>query len=413
MKIDSSRLHNIFDQYSVEENRITNAFLQTLAHDETLLKTFLVKYLGVRINNNSSIFISAQKRPFDIGDIEEQTDEVEGIPDGWIIIDDDKAIVFEAKIAKNAIRNDQLSGHTRKLRGYTEKYLCVITPDEESPVENIQISGVSKPVWVSWRQIYQLVNNQKKRTSAVAHYLRKELKEFLAMKEDLIGFQGINYSADSFNRREAIVILKSLIKEIKPSILEVYPKLQHERKSYSQDIHAYTVFHRSTWSFLAADENFTRDIHLTFWLTETHMGMGVTVPNNAQKGWRRLKKIFKKDDLFDSFVDKLFELRRVLPNLYLEFVHRHYLRQRDGIIDGIMEMDLDTVKGSKKVKANERWLAVLRELIKYKKDYNGQFMLRARFFYNDYPEIKTHAFKNTVIKTANSFKDIYDCLQET
>ena len=75
-----------------------------------------------------------------------------------------------------------------------------------------------------------------------------------------------------------------------------------------------------------------------------------------------------------------------------------------------MEMDLDTVKGSKKVKANQKWLEAIRELIKNKKGYNGQLMLRTRFFYKDYPEIKKAVFKDKIIKTAKDFKEIYDYL---
>ena len=40
MKVQN-KLNNIFDQYDQEENRITNAFLQTLAKNEDLLKIFL------------------------------------------------------------------------------------------------------------------------------------------------------------------------------------------------------------------------------------------------------------------------------------------------------------------------------------------------------------------------------------
>jgi len=409
MKIDS-RLNNIFDQYDQDENRITNAFLQTLVKNRELLRAFLKKCFNIQLGKAANIVISSQKEPFGLGDEEEDRKRAEGIPDGWIIIDEEKAIVFESKIVRSAIRRDQLLAHTKRIRGYSQKYLCVVTPDENSPIKDVNIPNVDI-TWISWRDVYNLVSKEKEGQD-LSGYLINQLKEYLAMKEDLVGFQGIDYPSGSFNPREAKIIIKGLIREIKSDILKVYPNLKFERKSYSQDVHPYTVFHRSTWSFLAADENFTRDMHLTFWLTETHMGMGVTMPNNAQKRWRRLKKIFKNDDLFDSFVEKLFELRRVLPNLYLEFVHRHYLRQRDGIIDGIVEMDIDTVKGSKKVKANERWLAVLRELIKNKKGYNGQLMLRTRFFYKDYPEIKTQAFKDTVIKTANSFKDIYNYLQD-
>jgi len=405
-------LNNIFDQYDIEENRVTNAFLQTLAHNTNLLKIFLNKYFKINTKKNPNIIISSQKEPFALGDVEEDKNKIESIPDGWIIIDDEIAIVFESKITKSAIRKNQLSAHAKRIKGYSKKHLCVITPDEKSPVKDLSISNTDIQ-WIPWREVYNFVSEEKD-SQDLSGYLRDQLKEYLTMKEDLIGFQGIDYPMDLFNPREAKIILKNLIKEIKPAILKIYPKLEHEKKSYSRDIHPYTVFHRDVWSFLGADENFTKDLHLTFWLAETHMGMGITVPNGAGNRWKRLKKVFKNDAFFHSFVKKLFKLRRNLPNLYLEFIHRHYLTQKVGIVDGIIEIDLDTVKGKKrkKIKANERWLAVLRELVKNKKGYNGQLMLKTRFFYEDHLATKEAAFKDTVIETANSFKEIYDYLQE-
>lgn len=408
MKIES-RLNNIFDQYDVEENRITNSFLQALAGNQGLLSNFLSEFLKINISKSARVVISAQKEPFAEGDTEEDREKIEGIPDGWIVINEEIAIVFESKIVRGAIRREQLAAHLKRIRGYSQKYLCVITPDEKSPVDDIDIPN-TKIKWISWRSIYDLVSKEKD-IQGVSGYLRGQLKEYLAMKEDLVGFQGIDYPSGAFNPREAKIIMKSLIREIKPDILKVYPRLQHERKSYSLDVHPYTVFHRTTWSFLGADENFTKDIHITFWLAETHMGMGFTIPNNAGKRWRRLKKIFKSNELFEAFIDKLSKLREKQPNLYLEFVHRHYIRQRDGIIDGILEMDLDTIKGRKSVKANKLWLAALRGLIQNKEGYNGQLMIRTRFFYKDHADIKTAAFKDKVIKTAYSLREIYDYLQ--
>jgi hypothetical protein len=409
MKIDN-RLNNIFDQYDQEENRVTNAFLQTLAKNGELLKTFLEKYFNIHVNKNANVVISSQKEPLGLGDEENDRERAEGIPDGWIIIDEEKAIVFETKIVRNDIRRDQLLAHIKRIKGYSQKYLCAITPDEDSPVKDINVPNVDI-IWISWRDVYNLISKEKE-DQDLSGYLRNQLKEYLAMKEDLVGFQGIDYPSGSFNPREAKIIMKSLIREIKPGILKGYPSLKYERKSYSQDIHPYTVFHRSTWSFLAADDNFTKDMHITFWLTETHMGMGITVPNNAGKRWKRLRNIFGDDGLFKTFVEKLFNLRGHLPNLYLEFVHRHYIRQRDGVIDGIMEMNIDTIKGSKDVKTNQKWLDAIRELIKNKQGYNGQLMLRTRFFYKDFPEIKTAVFKDKVIETAYKLKDVYDYLQK-
>lgn len=357
----------------------------------------------------TKIVISSQKEPSGLGDrADGGKQDIESIPDGWIIIDEKKAIVLETKIKKNAVKKSQLQAHAKRIREYPKRYLCVITPDEESPIEGLMIEGVISR-WISWKQIYTLINHQK-RHRGLPEYFRKQLREYLSMKEDLVGFQGIEFP-EKFDPLKAKNILKKLIKEIKKDILKIYPELMVEKSKYSQEVHAHTVHHRSVWSFFATDKNFTKDMHLTLWLAETHMGIAITVSNNSTKRWKRLKEIFRSDELFSLFIEKLSLLRKKLPNLYLEFVHRHYLHMHDAFVDGLLEMDMDTVKGIKPVKKNITWLEAIRKLVINKKGFNGQLMIRARFFYNDHPKMKTADFKKTVVEAAKSFKDVYDYLK--
>jgi hypothetical protein len=399
IKIDNC-LNNIFDQYDQEENRITNAFLQTLAKNRGLLKVFIKECFNIQLGSNANIVISSQKKPLGLGDEEKDKEKTEGIPDGWIVIDEEKAIVFESKIVRNAIRRDQLLAHTKRIRGYSQKYLCVVTPDEDSPVKDVNIPNVDI-AWISWRDVYNIVSKENEGQD-LPGYLINQLKEYLIMKEDLVGFQGIDYPSGSFDPREAKIIIKSLIREIKPDILKVYPHLKFERKSYT---------HNSTWSVLAAAEDFTLDIHITFWLGEERMFIGITVPNNAKIRWKRLRGLFKNDKFLNIFVEKLLLLRKRLPNLSIEFVQRHFIGRRNEIHDGTLNINLDTIKGRNDTKANPQWLGGLRELVGNKKGYcNCQFMLRTEFFDKDHPEIKTSAFKDKVIKTVYEFKEIYDYL---
>ena len=315
-----NQLNNIFDQYHVEENRLTNSFLQTLAQNGYLLKTFL-RYFDIPVKQNSKITISCQKKPFSTGD-KIGNKEIESIPDGWLIIDENTAIVFETKILKNTVRPEQIKSHIRRIRYYENKFLCLITPDTQSPIKETINNTTVK--WFSWRQIYELVAQFTSTANGVGSFLINELKEFLLMKDDLVGFQGINFAGDQYNTDEAKTILKNLINEIKPDVLKKYPSLTGGRKALGEDVHAHTVYHRSMWSCLGVEGNFKRDIHSTVWLDETHLGSGMTIPNNAKDRWTRLRAVFRIDILFKKFEDKLFILRSKAPNLYLEFVQRHY-----------------------------------------------------------------------------------------
>ena len=60
MKIES-HLNNIFGQYDLKENRVTNAFLQALAKNNSLLKKFLNKHFNINPGKNANVVISAQK----------------------------------------------------------------------------------------------------------------------------------------------------------------------------------------------------------------------------------------------------------------------------------------------------------------------------------------------------------------
>ena len=204
-----SNLNNIFDPYDQSENRITNALLQTMAKDVDFLKKFLRYNLSLSLNRNSSVVISSQKEPLGLGDSDQDREEIEGIPDGWIIIDENDAVLIESKIVRNAIRKDQLLAHKKRIRGYSKKYLCVITPDDESPIQDMQIEGINIS-WISWSKIYEMLQNNQR--NDLPGYFKAQLKEYLAMSEDLVGFQGIYFPSDTFNRREARIIIKNMIK---------------------------------------------------------------------------------------------------------------------------------------------------------------------------------------------------------
>ncbi len=113
------------------------------------------------------------------------------------------------------------------------------------------------------------------------------------------------------------------------------------------------------------------------------------------------------------FLGLIFYLKNLKTN-FLFFVARLQiciLNLSKGIIDGILEVDVDTIKyiSKSKVKPNPIFLNALRGIIRNDKNYkyNGQLMIRTRFFYKDHPKVKRADFKNTVLKTINNFNEIY------
>lgn len=86
--------------------------------------------------------------------------------------------------------------------------------------------------------------------------------------------------------------------------------------------------------------------------------------------------------------------------------------RKDGVIDGMIELNLDTINGNpeEKVKENKALWECLRSVIARKKDYNGQLMIRTRYFFKDHPEMEDESFKDEIIRATASFKPLYEFL---
>lgn len=86
--------------------------------------------------------------------------------------------------------------------------------------------------------------------------------------------------------------------------------------------------------------------------------------------------------------------------------------RKDGVIDGMIELNLDTIYGNREkgVKENKLFWLGLRNVIASKKGYNGQLMIRTRYFSNDHPKMGNENFKDEIIRATSSFKLLYEFL---
>lgn len=77
-------------------------------------------------------------------------------------------------------------------------------------------------------------------------------------------------------------------------------------------------------------------------------------------------------------------------------------------------MSLDTINGNpkKNVKENKALWEGLRSAIARKKGYNGQLMIRTRYFSKDHSEMKDESFKDEIIRATAAFKPLYEFLIE-
>ena len=235
------------------------------------------------------------------------------------------------------------------------------------------------------------------------------------MHNDLIGFCGFKKWEEGYDLEQANNILRNLIRAIKPKIQEIYQGFIYEKPKYKRQGNPYEIYAEAAWSYLAPQEEFTNDLHFTFSLSETSFFIGLTIPHNAGQRWQRLKAICQDDNLFREFESLLFELRSKLPNIYLEFLQRHYVRRTDGVIDGIIELNLDTINGNpeENVKKNKALWEGLRNTLARKTSYNGQLMIRTRYFFKEHPEMENENFKDEIIRAITAFKPMYEFLSQS
>ncbi|SRR5713226_6096177 len=191
-----SQLPNLFDQYDLYENRVTNALLQTLSASNKLAVSFLRKFLNAKyIARRDRLVIVSQKRPAGAGDLPAGSNKGKKnrrtIPDGLIICEGRNwAVVLESKVLPRQTRLQQLYGHLKQIKGYSDRKLLLITPDREPP--NFLQKREAKAIkWDSWLSVHQWVSREL--TSASKDNLEKlflrNLKGYLEMNESLVVFK--------------------------------------------------------------------------------------------------------------------------------------------------------------------------------------------------------------------------------
>jgi len=419
MKLKKDQLPNIFDQYEVEENRVTNALLQTLAISPKTVKRFLKRFAPeVSTREIVSIELSEQGIPrSNQPDAQKLKDAKESVPDGCFILrgkDDNvtSIVVIESKIKKRAVKRQQLLRHFYKARRkflIDEVLVLLITPDHSDPIKDwVPEEGTFK--WISWRVIHSFAKREIIYNSeSVAKILIENFKEYIEMKE-LSGFQGIDFS-EGYEKDKARRILRTLMQDIKDEVLKTYPELGKQKGNILDP-----------WDVFAPANliDFTEGIHFTLSIRERNMEVLLTVPNSCKSGWNRLKYIMQNEQ--PKLESILSSLRQKLPNITLLFQQRHFKARRFAFMDGLIRVDLDTTEFARekreqtKVKKNPLLFQLFVSAVKEAPSWiNKEINFIAKFCYRDHiykESIKKAEFRDEVINALVAFKPLYDYLSE-
>lgn len=341
------------------------------------------------------------------------------VPDGWIIDSENGlGVLIEVKDIKNNVSLKQLCSHLKRLTDFEESYLIVITPDLKQPREIDLLKSkndcVSEVVWRSWNDIYICF---KKYRDDIFIKLPKErfildsMLEYLEQRREVLGFQGINFRK-GFDVEEAKKILISEMEAIQDKVHEMYPILTGRRGAIT------TAFSKSAvWDCFGLPDGFNNDIHITVSINETHQDIGLTVPHQAGQRWKRLKAIFGNDEEEQALLEILKKLRKTVPDLFLEYIQRHFLHRRKGIRDAFLEFHIDTFgapfrSNNSKTREFPIWYKVIKEAITEKNKINAQMTFKVRYYLSDTPNIDNESFLTSVLETFEALNPLYSFLTE-
>lgn len=418
MKIDKKGLHPLFDQYENAENRLTHALLHTIGSSNLLFRRFLRDLM--RIDSRliaKHIEISTQKEPLSHGD--KDPDEIESIPDAWIVDGSSKAqigIAVEVKDKKNALKAEQLRKHANRIRNYSNRYLLVLTPDLQKPGLIHKLNQTddigAKVIWLPWNEIYRWLAKMpfsKPSTNSKEAFLIVSLREFLERRREVLGFQGISFPR-RFDVAEAKDILNAEMEELEYFVKELYLSLDRRRPAIT------TFSQESVWDCFGSNEGFTTDLHFTLAIHENWHDISLVVPNSAGRAWLRLKSVFSSQREYETLFSILKSLRENIPYLFIEFHQRHFVTRRFGVRDGFMEFNVDTLgspfrRKNSKTKEFPIWVDAIGSAVKKKGNVNGQVMFKSRFFLQETAGIEKPEFIETSKQTIKAFKPLYEFLK--
>lgn len=429
----SDIIPNLFDQYSLPENRVTHALIQALAGDKREnLRDFLKRFikLQVGLSDINHVQVTTQKKPAGVHDKDKSEEDPTGrisVPDAWIVFErrgkESWAVVVENKIEKNKLDRTQIENHinNRTFRAYNKKYLLAITPDLEEPPflsslkKNVdQEARDIKIYWVQWTLIWSWAREKLESTDRdlrkTSNFLLHSLKRYIEMKENLTDFNGIEFS-DGYNYKEAKPTVRKLQRALRKRVSKIYPELREERPAITDD-------GTLVWDVIS-QRDFRNDLHFTIGIHIDKCSISLTVPHKAGRRWTTLRKISKDPDELKQLKVCLTNVRNTAPNLWCCLHQRHFLFRKQPVLDAEIKLSLDTSDFiSNEVDRNikevpgwfESFLMLAHECRKRQSNVEMQFSVNYNYERHE-DKLKSEKFADEVAEIVKSFHSLYELLR--
>lgn len=398
-------MRNIFDQFTVPENRLTHALMTALDCDRTLLRDFLQQIAPpMPAPRPTDIEITVQSLPGRQREVDGATADKRGIPDAWLTAADEWCLIVECKLL-GEVDQDQLTRHrlaARRLNFATPRLLVIVAQgsrDLLAPADRL----------VEWSTVYQWLKTHVDRSQWArwtAEYLEvleaKMIEEGRFHYGSLTIFAGIPFSKDvPFNYLEAKRLLRLATAKLRqrPDLVEqlgVAPDLLGRGK-IKDDAEA-------VWDVLRLEQSrgskqFNDCPHLTLGIRPEALEAMLTLPHESRK---RLPPVD-----FEQFrrhvrvvLEAMLPLLDACPGAQprLRAQQRHWdPRGKPAVIDAVIDFDLRALDGSGKVKAQPQWLAAAFDAFA-NKSANIELQIGACFPYSHCDAVRDPSVLDAVAK---------------
>ena len=352
------------------------------------------------------------------------------VPDGWLVADN-ASVALEVKLYPGTLREDQLIGHLRAIRGHdvAHRALLILTPDEQRPAIVDRLERLAKPRavrvrWLPWRKVHSWVSRRIEEEAPSGHNVvsarllcLRALREYLEMK-GLSGFTGVTFD-NGYDYFQAKGILRELRAVLAGDVARLYPNLPHGKKQIGDD-------RTLVWDVFARGVDFTGAPHFTISIHDDGAYLSLTIPNGAGIAWRGLVRIaggaargtFKR-----ALSEFLSEALRVpvarRPAVQLNLMQRHFAGiAGPSYMDARIIVRLDTAPicpsrlRDRAVKSHPGWFeAVLDLLGQGRNGANWEFQVQAHFDIRQ-SITRSPGLKDEFVRILKAFRPVYELLTQ-
>lgn len=389
-------MRNIFHQYKHAENKLTHAFVSSLACEPALLKAFCTKFVNAKIDFSEAKVLEQSIPGIEVTSEDEA--ERKGLPDALIYSDEEFAIVIESKINAR-LTTDQLQRHTRTLKrhGFKEVAGIAITVNKATTT--------LPPEWINilWCDVYIFLQRFSSIWSKTAAEYFCLLEEEMISDENftegsLTTFTGIPFDKnDAYNYIEAKRLIRLLMVKVRADKAAVKKlSIDESAKGRSAITNQEHVWDYLQFHDLHYGADFTHSPHMTAGFSASYADAQITFPNNLRGELRQ--KI--NDSSFEEFHESIKHVIEFYESMFdgfkgvkpiIKVVQRHYKSQRSKPTkDAEMVVDLRTAyksKDQRSIKYQPEWLQSVHSIL-LNKQSNVQLQIGCQFFYEECSLIK-------------------------